>query len=334
LIYLLVAAVVFFIIIFLLFKVIKDAIKVAALASTVLILIVIFGSLLIYLDAKDLRANMENSFTTILLVDDNLTIGRQVISGFKIRLSNTSEIIPFNDSVMNSVNKNYVEENFNTIKGSSYKVIIFDRDSLANILPELIILERDAIKTSKLSNSTNLTRVNSSYTSNVIHAVVDGANKILDNEDSQNSDAPQNSARTLSKEAFFNIMDSSRPIDSYIQYMLDDSIVGLNDDSTLKRKFKESITSNKNFNDDSKFKAMLYSIAFENILYDSPESIVKEYKKDKVIIYPETVLLKIIKIVPDDFLKKQFESLKNKIKENIQKRTALAINQKIGNLTA
>lgn len=139
----------------------------------------------------------------------------------------------------------------------------------------------------------------------------------------------------ISNNDFFVIAKSSTPIDIYLEKVVA-SIAGI--DSTLgtsniRNKIKDSIKKNISSTDDE-FKGRLFSAIFERVLLENPEKIILEYKARRVIIYPETILLKILRMIPDDTIKKQFSEIKEKAKTKVVVGAKDAANNVINNKTA
>ena len=247
---------------FILFKIIKNAATVVILTVSLLVLTVIIGSALIYLDAKSLKENTAVSKTTIIVTSDDY---KTAICGIRMNLDNTSKNTPLNEEEMTDIGHRLDKKEYNAILNTSYKLIIIPEKSLKNILDNITI--------------------------------------------SQGS--------KISKEEFFRVIDSSTPIETYLED-LSNSIVGVTDEA-MKEKVKNALRNNITVSD-IEFKGKLLGIVFNSILMTNPEGIVLEYKRNRIIIYPETILLKILKIVPDEQIKQQFEKIKEKTKTSIADR--------------
>lgn len=250
-----------FIITFLAFKVIKNAITVVIMITALLLITVVTGSLLVFFDAKSLKENTSKSDTTIIFTDNNY---EKVFSGFNINLGNTTKNIPFEHDKIAFIQKNLNSKNYDIVKNSSYKLIIIPIDSLNEILDERIILsEKSSIK----------------------------------------------------KEDFFKIIESEDATQTYINIITDEFSIGDVTSPEIQQSIKNLFLNNSI--DSEELKSKLSYMIFYNIMMKYPEKIILEYKQKNIIIYPETILLKLIRLIPDKQIKEQFEKIKEKITSQI-----------------
>ena len=149
------------------------------------------------------------------------------------------------------------------------------------------------------------------------------------------TDIAVNENSKISNADFFIIAKSDKPIDMYLEKIVA-SIAGI--DSTLgTSNFRNKITDNLRKDikaTDDEFKGRLFSAVFEKVLLENPEKIILEYKARRVIIYPETILLKILRMVPDDTIKKQFGEIKEKARNKMIEGAKDTANNVINNKTA
>lgn len=132
-IYFLIATGIIFILIILAFKLVKDSFKVVIGAVSLLVLIIVSSSILLYLDAKELRDSMGTSTSRILIVQDD-----KILSGFDMTLKNISDVTPFSKEQLDDFSTFYKNGNYEYVKGDTYKLIIMSINSFNNSLEENI----------------------------------------------------------------------------------------------------------------------------------------------------------------------------------------------------
>ncbi|MBN2881228.1 hypothetical protein JXM83_04190 [Candidatus Woesearchaeota archaeon] len=275
--YLIIAAGLLFALTIIAFKLIKNSIKVMALIITLLVLTVVTGSVLLYLDAKDLHEHITTSNTTILFVDD---VTENVLAGFSVRISNTTDKVYFDSKKISEYEKQYKAKTLEEAVLGSYKVILISKTALNNTLPDRMIVSDDKV---------------------------------------------------ISKDFFFGILESEEPIDYYLDKIIGGMVV---DDLSQEksRELKKTLKNNLDINNDQVFKSKISGLVFDSIIMNYPENIIIQYKKGNIVILPETIMLRLIKMIPDDKLKEQFDSIRVKVKTKIQNQTKDKITEVIDEL--
>lgn len=80
-----------------------------------------------------------------------------------------------------------------------------------------------------------------------------------------------------------------------------------------KEKFVENFKSQLNIGDDTQLKALIFILLAAEITQENPMIILTEYNNNNIIIYPETITFKFIKIIPNyllDFVSKKINNVK------------------------
>lgn len=264
-IYFVIAAGLIFILMIVAFKLIKDSVKVVIGFVSLIILLLVTSSVLLYFDARELRENMSSSSSRVLVSNQG-----EILSGFDIVLKNVSNVTPLNKKAIIDISKNYNDKNYNIIKGDHYKLIVLSFEALNNSLDENIEL-------------------------------MDG--------------------KTIKKETLFELLVSKNATKYYIENILTKIFIPDTTDVEDREEKIESIRSNleKNikYDDDYKFKAMISSLVFTKLAVDNTDLLIKEFKRKNVVIYPESIMLKIIKLIPDDSIKNKIGLIKEKLEDKI-----------------
>ncbi len=103
----------------------------------------------------------------------------------------------------------------------------------------------------------------------------------------------------VSKQELYSVLKSNKPIEAYSSVAgTDPRVYGIENPAEFKGNIFALL-----FNEEFKSKGQLF--------------ILMEYKKNNVIVYPETASFKLIKLVPTSFIKNIFEKAKEKAVEKI-----------------
>ena len=136
----------------------------------------------------------------------------------------------------------------------------------------------------------------------------------------------------ISKEQLLIFLRDENPIDSFIEYFIkqnkESSIKKAIEDSSLedneetRQQFEHSYNENKNelaasikadlgISTNSQMKGMLFSVLmFETLNSQDQTYLLEQYQKNNLIIYPETLIFSIVKLVPLSTVKDKIEALK------------------------
>ena len=97
----------------------------------------------------------------------------------------------------------------------------------------------------------------------------------------------------FSKETIFSFLESDTPVNDYLKFK--NAPIGSRDD----------LLNSLNIRDDTEFKAVLFTVLFGALMEDQGSFVIfTQYKKENIIIYPETTLFRLIKIIPLSLLDK------------------------------
>ena len=80
-----------------------------------------------------------------------------------------------------------------------------------------------------------------------------------------------------------------------------------------KEEFVENFKSQLNIKDDAQLKALIFILLTAQITQEDPMIVLTEYRNDNIIIYPETITFKFIKIIPNyllDFVSEKINNVK------------------------
>jgi len=112
----------------------------------------------------------------------------------------------------------------------------------------------------------------------------------------------------LSMEYVKSLFDSEHPIDEYIGRMIskqdiDTELIGM-----AEQKYRNEM--NRLFQDDAQLKGALFALLFtEEIKKQGQAFLIKEYKAGAIKIYEETLLFRLIKILPSSLIDKLTQSV-------------------------
>ena len=91
----------------------------------------------------------------------------------------------------------------------------------------------------------------------------------------------------------FSFLESDTPVNDYLKFK--NAPIGSRDD----------LLNSLNIRDDTEFKAVLFTVLFGALMEDQGSFVIfTQYKKENIIIYPETTLFRLIKIIPLSLLDK------------------------------
>jgi len=96
----------------------------------------------------------------------------------------------------------------------------------------------------------------------------------------------------LSKNFVFNLLRSDSPIDEYANYYAQSQGIPAAAIGDLKKQIRTQISS------EAELKGALFASLFGTKTQEDPLFLFKEYKKDNIIIYPETMLFRTIRKIP------------------------------------
>lgn len=106
------------------------------------------------------------------------------------------------------------------------------------------------------------------------------------------------------------LLSSDTPIDDYIKISSDQDLSGFQ-----KNYIKENLMKTSNIEDESQFKGILFGMLFQTATEKQGSFLFKQYKKGNIIVYPETAMFKLVKLVPsfllDFFVTEQGEKNRN-----------------------
>jgi hypothetical protein len=115
------------------FKLIKNVFKAAIYFFVLLAILLFLGGIFVYTDAADFKSKIANESNTFLLIEND-----QVLSGVKVINIKTSDILLLNDATIKQYQDEYKKKNLELIRGSSYKIFIFNISSLRNLNETLV----------------------------------------------------------------------------------------------------------------------------------------------------------------------------------------------------
>ena len=116
---------------------------------------------------------------------------------------------------------------------------------------------------------------------------------------------------TITKEQIIAILLSDNPMHDYIE--------------DIKRDDPEDYMINSD--KDRELKAKLFAVVFTEGIMDSKLFFYSQYQKDKIYIYPETIMFKAIRLMPLSLIQDKLDEVKTSIKESIKEKITDKINE-------
>lgn len=105
----------------------------------------------------------------------------------------------------------------------------------------------------------------------------------------------------LSMEYVKSLLDSEHPIDSYIRHMISKQDIDPELAGMAEQKYRNEM--DKLFQDDAQLKGALFALLFtEEIKKEGQAFLIKQYKDGAIKIYEETLLFRLIKILPSSLI--------------------------------
>ncbi|MBW2981278.1 hypothetical protein KY343_00215 [Candidatus Woesearchaeota archaeon] len=102
---------------------------------------------------------------------------------------------------------------------------------------------------------------------------------------------------SLSKEEVDDLLDSSTPIEDFMAI------------NNIPEQDKEILMNDFKIDDEAEFKALLFYRLFDEATEDGTFFVLKEYKKDNVIVYPKSTIFRLVKELPLSLLNKLIGNL-------------------------
>ncbi len=98
----------------------------------------------------------------------------------------------------------------------------------------------------------------------------------------------------------FSLLESSTPINSIVTKIIEKE----NYPETMRQSLTQEFKSTMSISDDSQMKGILFMLLLEEKTKGNEKMIFEELRNNNLTIYPETIIFKIIKTIPDSFLEK------------------------------
>ncbi|PLW80370.1 hypothetical protein C0585_02770 [Candidatus Woesearchaeota archaeon] len=258
-----IALLIYVIIIVLVFKLVKSAIK------TLLIAILLFGIILagttyfVVKDLKDMQENFPDQPKLILLGD-----GEKLLAGFTAVDITSDNLRYLSDEELSKLSNYYVEEDYDTLLDINYKFFLFNLSMYDEVIAEgveiqdigesLVYLSGEKLTEALYSNNPIDTILNI-----VVDKIVEGQLESIPNSD-----------------------------------QLTDEMI-----EELKNQVIENAKAELANTSPGQLKAMLLSLMLkEKIEKEGPSSIFMDLKNDEFKVYPETAVFKLIKFTPSRFI--------------------------------
>lgn len=166
-----------------------------------------------------------------------------------------------------------------------------------------------------LLNIDDLESVNSYYPEDLNKIKADNYKLIILNKKAFDSVESINlNNKTYSKEFAFALLDSETPVDDYF----DDILIREGIPQEQREKTKQQIKSDFKYSNEE-FKAQVFASLFQNRLdSEGPVYLFKQYKSGNAVIYKETAVFKMIRLIPTSFLKSIIQKSTTAVKEKIK----------------
>jgi hypothetical protein len=130
----------------------------------------------------------------------------------------------------------------------------------------------------------------------------------------------------FTKEYFIELLESTNPIEQLTDKFLEETKAEQLSEypeelwpqieeqiEAQKEQFVENFKSQLNIEDDAQLKALIFILLTSEITREDPMIILTEYSQDNIIIYPETITFKFIKVIPNyllDLVSKKINNVK------------------------
>lgn len=261
--------------IFLAFKFLKSILKTVLIGILLLGLIFGTGGFLIYQDIMDLKDNINDAEKLVLIGDDNT-----ILSGIMVKSIDDQNFTFLSDKKIEEIDEYYKEKEYESILKDNYKFILIKVRAFDSVIEKGINMEEFGFDKPLYIDKKVLNRT--------IYA--DDPLNILFDE--------------LSKSFMDEGLNSMIPEELITQDMVD----------SMKDDMKNNLKTQIGIKDDNQFKAMLFGMLLKNKVEQSGIiELVKDYKKEDIIIYPQTTIFKIIKIIPTDVIQEQIQKFNSSV---------------------
>ncbi len=104
----------------------------------------------------------------------------------------------------------------------------------------------------------------------------------------------------FTKQEIFSLLESPTPINNIITKIIEKE----NYPETMRQSLTQEFKSALEISDNSQMKGILFMLLLEEKTNQNEKMIFNELRDNNLTIYPETIIFKIIKVVPDPILKK------------------------------